>query len=100
MVKGSEATAKFLVDVLRDSIMETPLTKIGGLLAKPALKKIRSLIDPSEIGAAPLLGLEGLVLVGHGRSDSRAITSSLVLAHKASKSRLIENMRNGITANL
>jgi glycerol-3-phosphate acyltransferase PlsX len=100
LVKGSEATAKFLVDVLRDSIMETPLTKIGGLLAKPAFNKIRSLIDPSEIGAAPLLGLEGLVLVGHGRSDARAITSSLVLAHKASKSKLIENMRKGITASL
>jgi len=99
-VKGSEAIAKFIIDVLKASLMSSYRTKIGALLAKPAFNSIKSLIDPSEIGAAPLLGLDGLVLVGHGRSDSRAITSSLLLARDATESDLIEKMREGISSKL
>jgi len=75
-------------------------TKIGALLAKPAFDQLKSLIDPSEVGAAPLLGLDGLVLVGHGRSDSRAITSSLKLAKQATDSGLVDKMRTGISDEL
>jgi len=100
LTKGSEAIAKFIVDVLKDALMGSFRTKIGALLAKPALNKIKSLINPSEIGAAPLLGLDGLVLVGHGRSDARAITSALILAHDASNSNLTEKMRLGILSKL
>ena len=99
-VKGSEAIAKFIIDVLKESLMGSFRTKIGALLAKPAFNKIKSLIDPSAVGAAPLLGLDGLVLVGHGRSDPRAITSSLILAHNATESKLIDKMREGISSKL
>ncbi len=99
-VKGSEAIAKFIIDVLKDSLMGSFRTKIGALLARPSFNSIKSLVDPSEIGAAPLLGLDGLVLVGHGRSDSQAITNSLILAHNATKSHLIEKMREGISSKL
>ena len=97
LVKGSEAISKFLLDVLKESLMSSFATKLGAILAKPAFDKVKSLIDPSEIGAAPLLGLDGLVLVGHGRSDSRAITSSLVLAQNAIESNLVGKMREGIS---
>jgi len=99
-VKGSEAIAKFIIDALKDSLMASFRSKLGALLARPAFNSIKSLIDPSGIGAAPLLGLDGLVLVGHGRSDSRAITSSLILAHNATKSNLITKMREGIASKL
>jgi len=99
-VKGSEAIAKFIIDALKESLMGSFRTKLGALLAKPAFNSIKSLIDPSAIGAAPLLGLDGLVLVGHGRSDSRAITSSLILAHIATNSNLIPKMRAGIASKL
>ncbi|MCJ7650977.1 MAG: phosphate acyltransferase PlsX, partial [Candidatus Lokiarchaeota archaeon] len=100
LVKGSEAISKFMLDVLKESLMSSITTKIGALLAKPAFEKVKALIDPSEIGAAPLLGLDGLVLVGHGRSDARAITSSLILAQHAIKSNLIGKMRDGISTHL
>ncbi len=99
-VKGSEAIAKFIIDALKDSLMASFRSKLGALLAKPAFNSIKSLIDPSGIGAAPLLGLDGLVLVGHGRSDSRAITSSILLAHNATNSNLITKMREGIASKL
>ena len=100
LVKGSEAISKFMVDILKDSLMASLRTKIGALLAKPAFDQLKSLIDPSEVGAAPLLGLDGLVLVGHGRSDSRAITSSLKLAKQATDSGLVDKMRTGISYEL
>jgi glycerol-3-phosphate acyltransferase PlsX len=98
LVKGSEAISKFLIDVLKESLMSSFRTKIGALLAKPAFDKLKSIVDPSEVGAAPLLGLDGLVLVGHGRSDARAITSSIMLAKRATDSGLVEKMRAGINA--
>ena len=98
LVKGSEAISKFLIDVLKESLMSSFRTKIGALLAKPAFDKLKSVVDPSEVGAAPLLGLDGLVLVGHGRSDARAITSSIMLAKRANDSGLVEKMRAGINA--
>jgi len=98
LVKGSEAISKFMVDILKESLMGSFRTKIGALLAKPAFDKLKSIVDPSEVGAAPLLGLDGLVLVGHGRSDSRAIASSLRLAKQATDSGLVEKMRAGIAS--
>lgn len=100
MVKSSEAVAKLITDVLKEELMSTPITKLGALLAKPAFSKIKSLIDPSEVGAAPLLGIDGLVFVGHGRSDARAITSSLVLASKTVKNDLITHLKDNIAKSL
>ena len=61
------------MDVMKDALMSTVRTKIGALLAKPAFSQLKSILDPGEIGAVPLLGLDGLVFVGHGRSDAQAI---------------------------
>jgi len=96
LVKGSESISKFLIDVLKDSLMDSFRTKIGAFLAKPAFDKLKMIIDPSEVGAAPLLGLDGLILVGHGRSDARAIKNSLLLAKQAIDSDLINKMRKEI----
>ena len=52
-------------------------------MVKSALKKVLKMIDPSEVGAAPLLGVNGLVFVGHGGSNARAIISAIGVAHQA-----------------
>ncbi len=100
LVKSSEAVAKMITEVLKESLMGSFRTKLGALLAKPAFSKIKNLIDPSEIGAAPLLGIDGLVFVGHGRSDARAITSSLLLADRAIKSGLMADIKKKISESL
>ena len=100
LVKSSEAVAKMITDVLREELMGSFRTKIGALLAKPAFSKMKSLIDPGEIGAAPLLGIDGLVFVGHGRSDARAIVSSLLLADRAIKSGLMLEIKNKVSESL
>ena len=100
LVKTSEAVAKMITDTLKESLMDSFRTKIGAVFAKPAFSKVKSLIDPSEIGAAPLLGVDGLVFVGHGRSDTKAIVSSILLAERTLKSGLLQKIRVGINQKL
>jgi phosphate acyltransferase len=100
LLKSSEAVAKLLVDVLRVELKSSLRTTIGAALALPAFKKLRQMMDPEEIGAAPLLGIDGLVFVGHGRSQAPAIVSAIRVAHQAVQSQLIEDMRRSIQEQL
>ena len=93
-LKTSEAVASMLVDTLREEIRSTPLSTIGGLLARPAFARVRRLMDPSEYGAVPLLGIDGLVFIGHGRSDAKALMSALTVARQAVEVDLLMAMRN------
>jgi glycerol-3-phosphate acyltransferase PlsX len=92
-LKTSEAVAKFLIDVIRAEIKSNPLATLGGLLARPAFKRVGQLLDPAEYGAAPLLGVDGLVFVGHGRSDAKALYNAIKIARSAVKNNVIENLR-------
>lgn len=96
LLKSSEAVAKLLVDVLREQLTSSTRTKIGALLAKPAFAEIKRMMDPAEVGAAPLLGVNGLVFVGHGRSDARAILSAIRTARQAVQVDLLGALRVAI----
>ncbi len=100
MLKTSEAVASLLLDILKESLMSSTITKLGALLAKPAFRKVKQIMDPADIGAAPLLGIDGLVFVGHGRSDARALTSAVVRAHQAVQADLLEAIRIAIQTRL
>jgi len=100
LIKGAEAVAKLLVDNLKDELMATSRTKIGALLAKPAFDALRKSLDPAEIGAIPLLGLDGLVFVGHGRSDARAMMSSIRVARQAVETNMMRTLRKSIAESL
>jgi glycerol-3-phosphate acyltransferase PlsX len=100
LLKSSEAVAKLITDVLRQELMSSLRTKVGALLAKPAFMKLKSLMDPSEVGAAPLLGIDGLVFVGHGRSDARAMLSAIRTARQAVEADLLNALREAIQERL
>ena len=101
MLKTSEAVAKLLVDKIRESIKGGgPLAMIGGMLVKPALGKIKKLLDPSDQGAAPLLGVNGLVFIGHGRSDAIAIKSAVRVAKNAVEANVLSAMKSAIEESL
>jgi len=100
LLKSSEAVAKLLVDTLKTELKSSVITKLGAALAMPAFRKLRSMMEPEEVGAAPLLGIDGLVFVGHGRSNARAITSAIRVAQQAVKTNLLEDMRKNIQASL
>jgi len=100
LLKSSEAVARLITDVLRQELMSSLQTKIGALLAKPAFGSIKKMMDPSEVGAAPLLGIDGLVFVGHGRSNAHALTNALRVAHQAVRANLLESLRQHIQEQL
>jgi glycerol-3-phosphate acyltransferase PlsX len=97
MLKSSEAVARLIVDVMREKIMAAPpWVKLGGALVRPALQSLRALMDPSQEGAAPLLGIDGLVFIGHGRSDAVAIKNAIRVARNAVEARVIDSIRDDI----
>jgi glycerol-3-phosphate acyltransferase PlsX len=100
LLKSSEAVAKMLVDLLREQLLSGTRTKIGALLARPAFDRLRKVLDPGEIGAAPLLGVNGLVFIGHGRSDAHALVSAVGTARQAVEVDLLEAIRSEIAARL
>jgi glycerol-3-phosphate acyltransferase PlsX len=101
MLKSSEAVAKLITDKIREIIKNgSILTKIGGMLVWPALREIKQLLDPSEQGAAPLLGINGLVFIGHGRSDAFAIKNAIRVAKHAVDVNVLDAMKSAIEESL
>jgi glycerol-3-phosphate acyltransferase PlsX len=95
-LKSSEAVAKLLIDTLKEELMSSMRTKIGALLAKPSFDKLRILLDPTEVGAALLLGVNGLVFIGHGRSNAKALVSAIRLARKTVEANLLSGVQTAI----
>jgi glycerol-3-phosphate acyltransferase PlsX len=101
MLKTAEAVGKLILDEVKSAIRNGgPLVLLGGWLVKPALGSIKKLLDPSEQGAAILLGINGLVLIGHGRSDALAIKSAIRLAKNAAEANVVNAMRSAIEDSL
>lgn len=99
MMKTAESIASYMSDLIRDEMMANPLTVLGGLLAKPAFKRVRSRLDPNEVGGAPLLGVNGVVIIGHGRSNAYAIKQAVGQARRMVEKKVVEAIASGISVN-
>ncbi len=77
-LKLYEGVAKTLISAIKEGIMSSLRSKIGGLLIKPALKKTLKVFDASEYGGAPLLGLRGLVVKTHGSANAMDVKNSIL----------------------
>lgn len=100
LLKSSEAVAKMITEKLRHNLRSSIRTKIGAFLAMPAFLDLHKEMDPMEVGATPLLGLDGLVFVAHGRSNARALLNSLKLARQAVSLGLMNSLRESIEQRL
>jgi glycerol-3-phosphate acyltransferase PlsX len=92
-IKMAEATAEFLFRNLRDEIPKTMRGKLGGLLIRPGVRQLRARIDWREFGGAPLLGIDGVAVVAHGRSDARAIKNAIRVTRDAVQNQLVGKIR-------
>ena len=100
-LKSTEAVAKLLIEKIRESIRGGgPLAIVGGALIRPAMGKVRKLLDPSEEGAAPLLGVNGLVFIGHGRSDAVAMKNAVRVAKNAAEAKVLDAIKLAIEESL
>ncbi|MGA2821370.1 MAG: phosphate acyltransferase PlsX [Anaerolineales bacterium] len=94
LLKSSEAVASLILETVRDKIQSaSALAKLGGLLVRPTLRSVAKLLNPSEEGAAPLLGIDGLVFIGHGRSDALAIQNAVRVAKLAVEADVLNSIR-------
>lgn len=96
IMKTSEAIAKYMSDTIREELMAGPRTIVGGLLARPAFGRVRRQLDPEEVGGAPLLGVNGVVIIGHGRSGAYAIKQAVSQARVVVQSGVVQAIQEGI----
>jgi glycerol-3-phosphate acyltransferase PlsX len=91
-LKLLEGTIVELLDALREEIVATTGGKLGGLLIKPAARRLQNRLDPETYGGAYLLGLQGLAVISHGNSSSTAIANAIRLAARGVDHRVVERL--------
>jgi phosphate acyltransferase len=97
-LKTSEGLVEVVEDLLRDELTSTYTMRLGSLLTRRALRHFKRRVDYSEYGGAPLLGVAGLVVVGHGRSSAKAVRNAVAMAYRFAASRFLERVERDIAA--
>ena len=101
-LKVTEGTIRELLEALRGEITATVAGKLGGLLIRPAARRLRDRLDPDTYGGAYLLGLRGLAVIAHGNSSRRAIANAIRLAARGVEKdvvgRLTQNLGESVLA--
>ena len=80
VLKTSEGAAQVLFDLIRDEITRGLVNKIGAAILKPAFRRLRRRLDVDEAGGAPLVGVDGVAILCHGRASARAIQNGIRVA--------------------
>ena len=98
VLKTIEGTAEFLLSTIREEARRTPLGMAGGLLLKPSFGNIRARADWRKVGGAPLLGVNGVCVIAHGRSDAEAMKNAVIRGAEAVRGRVVEEMTQAISS--
>jgi glycerol-3-phosphate acyltransferase PlsX len=97
-LKISEGVVEMVETLLGEELSSTITMRVGSLLTRRALRRFRRRVDYSEYGGAPLLGVNGVAIVGHGRSSVKAVRNAVVMAYRFAESRFIERVTQEIAA--
>ncbi|HEX6324751.1 MAG TPA: phosphate acyltransferase PlsX [Vicinamibacterales bacterium] len=97
-LKVSEGLVETVEDMLREELSETLGTRLGWLLSRRAFRNFRRRVDYAEYGGAPLLGVAGITVVGHGRSSAKAVRSAILMAARLAGEGFIEKLEVGARA--
>jgi glycerol-3-phosphate acyltransferase PlsX len=96
MLKLSEGLTDAMLAMIKRELTVSAVTKAGAMLAKPAFRNIKKRLDYSEYGGAPLLGVQKIVLIGHGSSNARAIRNAIRSVNEFSEHHAAERIEKGI----
>lgn len=96
MLKSLEGTAKFLLKELKKVFLSSAKTKIAAGLVKGNLAEMKKLLDPSEVGGTPFLGISKPVIKAHGSSDTRAVRNAILRAREYAASGFIADVEENI----
>ena len=98
VLKTSEGLVETVEALLGDELRGTFSSQVGYLLSRRAFRRFRRRVDYSEYGGAPLLGVAGLAIVGHGRSSAKAVRNAIAMAHRFATSDFIHRVEQEIAA--
>ncbi|NQU17150.1 MAG: phosphate acyltransferase PlsX [Candidatus Saganbacteria bacterium] len=93
ILKFAESLSRKIVDLLREEIKKSFLTKMGAMLLFPAFKALKKIVDYDEFGGAPLLGLNGICIKAHGRSNEKALMNAIRVAKESVQADLVSCIR-------
>lgn len=99
VLKTTEGAASFFLDLIKESFKTNLRSKIAAFLIKPYLKKVLNKIDYRQYGGAPLLGVNGVVIISHGGSDSTAIYNAIKAAKKTVKEDIVKLIKAELEKN-
>lgn len=97
-LKISEGLVEHMIKMLKLGLGSTWTTQVGALLARGAFKDLKKKLDYSEYGGAPLLGVKGITIIGHGRSNAKAIKNAIRVAAELSRARINEKIEQELGA--
>ena len=95
-LKSSESAVKIFTTLLKQYVKKDFLASIGALLMRNVFGKLRKKLDPNEFGGAPLLGIDGVVIVGHGNSNALAVMNALKVGYKEVNHSINEKIKERI----
>ena len=96
-LKTCEGLVEMVEDLLREELSRTFGTRVGSLLSRRAFRRFRRRVDYSEYGGAPLLGVAGLCIVGHGRSSAKAVRNAVALAARYARQSMVERVEQAMS---
>ena len=97
-LKISEGLVETMEALLEEELSSTVTLRVGSLLTRRALRRFKRRVDYSEYGGAPLLGVAGVAIVGHGRSSAKAVRNAIAMAYRFAAQRFIQRVEQNITA--
>jgi glycerol-3-phosphate acyltransferase PlsX len=95
-LKISEGLVETIEGLLREELSSTMTMRVGSLLTQRAMRHFRRRVDYSEYGGAPLLGVAGITIVGHGRSSAKAVRNAVAMAWRFASGQLIQRVEREI----
>jgi phosphate acyltransferase len=98
-LKLLEGTSKILLGQVRDAITGSPVAKTAAAVLRPALNRLKDKLDPDTYGGAPLLGVNGICIIGHGSSKAKAVSNAIRVAAQAGRGGLTAQIAQAIAEN-
>lgn len=96
-LKTGEGVAETVLKIIKEELTRNRLNRLPLALLKPAFERVKRRLDYREYGGAPLLGVDGVCIIGHGRSDRYAVRQAISVAAQAVANRLVPTLRHALT---
>jgi glycerol-3-phosphate acyltransferase PlsX len=100
VLKTCEGIAELIIKMIREQVPTNPLQRLAYLPLRKVMAPLKRSMDYAEIGGSPLLGLNGLCIICHGRSDARAMANAIVQANQAVEAGLVEQLCEAVRTEL